>query len=297
MVGGASTTYTIAARWKLFRLSSKPEDKSAAVKPRVYLSAKKTSVDCLIDSRLLVICVPQSPPLPRPHPLPGVIAVTGCDGAGKSTLSEDINTHLHAMRPTQWLYLGQSSGNIAEWIRGLPLIGQPFGRYLVRKANQAHSKKTTAPDLATTVVIYILSHWRAHKFRRMLKLSRRGVVVVTDRYPQAEVPGFYFDGAGLGAVNADSWLGRKLAAREQRLYQWMASYVPALVIRLNIDADTAHRRKPDHKLSMLQDKVAIIPALKFNGARILDLDGRDPYDQVLAAALHEVSEAISGAPG
>jgi len=194
--------------------------------------------------------------------------------------------------PVEWLYLGQSSGNIAEWIRGLPIIGARVGRYLVAKANRAHSGNTSGPDTATTLVIYILSHWRAHKFRRMLRMTRRGAVVVTDRYPQAEVPGFYFDGAGLGAVNVESWLGRKLAAREQRLYQWMASHIPALVIRLNIDADTAHQRKPDHKLSMLQDKVAIIPKLDFNGARILDLSGLDPYDQVLEAALIAANAAV-----
>ncbi|MEH6637484.1 MAG: hypothetical protein V7700_18345 [Halioglobus sp.] len=207
-------------------------------------------------------------------------------------MSEDLIDRLQDQGPVEWLYLGQSSGNIAEWIRGLPLIGPPLGRYLVGKANKAHSKKKTSPDTATTLVIFILSHWRAHKFRRMLRLTRRGVLVVTDRYPQAEVPGFYFDGAGLGAVNAETWLGRKLAAREMRLYQWMARHVPALVIRLNIDADTAHLRKPDHKLSMLQDKVAIIPNLHFNGARILDLDGRDPYEGVLAAALSAADDAL-----
>lgn len=230
--------------------------------------------------------------LPPHQVLPRVVAVTGCDGAGKSTLSEDLLSNLHTEGPIEWLYLGQSSGNIAEWIRNLPIIGAPLGRYLVGKANRAHSEKTTGPDTATTVVIFILSHWRAHKFRRMLRLCRRGVVVITDRYPQAEVPGFYFDGAGLGAVNVESWLGRKLAAREQRLYQWMASHVPALVIRLNIDADTAHIRKPDHKLSMLQDKVAIIPKLDFNGARILDLSGLDPYEQVLEEALRAASAAM-----
>jgi len=218
--------------------------------------------------------------------------LTGCDGAGKSTLSEDLKSHLQLEAPVEWLYLGQSSGNIAEWIRNLPLVGPALGRYLVGKANRAHSKKSTTPDTATTVVIYCLSQWRAHKFRRMLRLARRGAVVITDRYPQAEVPGFYFDGAGLGAVNVQSWLGRKLAAREQRLYQWMASHVPALVIRLNIDADTAHERKPDHKLSMLRDKVTIIPKLHFNGARILDLDGRDPYEQVLQDALINVNAAL-----
>ena len=173
------------------------------------------------------------------------------------------------------------------------MIGPPLGRYLVGKADRAHSEKTNTPDTATTVVIYILSHWRAHKFRRMLRATRRGAIVITDRYPQAEVPGFYFDGAGLGAVNAETWLGRKLTASEERLYQWMASHIPALVIRLNIDADTAHERKPDHKLSMLRDKVTVIPNLDFNGATILDLDGRDPYDQVLKAALSAASAVIS----
>jgi thymidylate kinase len=242
--------------------------------------------------------VQPTPSISPPHKLlPRVISVTGCDGAGKSTLSEDIHAHFLAEGPAQWIYLGQSSGNIAEWIRSLPVIGAPFGRFLVRKANRAHSEKATGPDTATMLVIFILSHWRAHKFRRMLRLCRRGVLVITDRYPQAEVPGFYFDGAGLGAVNTETWLGRHLAARELRLYRWMASHVPALVIRLNIDADTAHNRKPDHKLSMLRDKVAIIPNLDFNGARILDLDGRDPYEQVLDAALSAVSATLNTPQG
>ena len=237
-----------------------------------------------------------SPPPPSER-LSCVIAVTGCDGAGKSTLSEDLLAHLDPGVPVQWLYLGQSSGNIARWIKDLPLIGPSIGRYLVRKADRADDKKTSTPDTATTLVIFILSHWRAHKFRRMLRLSRRGVVVITDRYPQAEVPGFHFDGPGLGAVNSESWLGRKLATREQRLYQWMASHVPALVIRLNIDADTAHQRKPDHKLCILREKVAIIPELRFNGAKIIDLDGRDPYEQVLKTALDAARTALGADQG
>lgn len=231
--------------------------------------------------------------VPPSERLPFVIAVTGCDGAGKSTLSEDLRSRLELAAPVEWLYLGQSSGNIARWIETLPLIGPGLERYLKSKASRAHEEKARTSGMATTLVIFILSHWRAHKFRHMLKLNRRGVVVITDRYPQAEVPGFHFDGPGLGAVNADTWLGRKLAAMEQQLYQRMASHVPALVIRLNIDAATAHSRKPDHKLTILQDKVAIIPKLLFNGAEILDLDGRAPYEQTLNTALGAVNTAIS----
>lgn len=224
--------------------------------------------------------------------LSNVVAVIGCDGSGKSTLTADLISKLQHKGPIELLYLGQSSGNIADWIKNLAVIGPPFVRYLKRKAERAHDKTATSPDTTTSLVIFLLSMWRAYKFRRMLAACRRGVVVITDRYPQAEVPGFYFDGTGLGTVNAESWLARKLAAREQQLYEWMASHIPALVIRLNLDADTAHTRKPDHKLSMLCEKIDVLPTLHFNGARILDLDSRDPYEQVLDAALDASSAAI-----
>ena len=217
--------------------------------------------------------------------LKNVIAVVGCDGSGKSTLTADLITHLAQHRQVEWLYLGQSSGNIGEWIKNLPIIGASFERYLVRKAERAHGKEASSPDTLTALVIFLLSLWRVLKFRRMLKLASRGILVITDRYPQAEVSGFYFDGQGLNSVNAQSWLARQLLKQETRLYQWMTSHIPTLLIRLNIDAETAHARKPDHKLAMLRDKVRVIPTLHFNNAPILDLNGRDPYPQVLNAAL------------
>jgi thymidylate kinase len=222
-----------------------------------------------------------------------VIAVVGCDGSGKSTLTSDLIFQLSKKRHLQWFYLGQSSGNIADWVRNLPLVGPAVRSYLVRKAERAHSKEATSPDTLTAVVIFLLSLWRAHKFCRMLKLARSGVLVIADRYPQDEVPGFYFDGTGLNDTNAQSWLARVLLKREKRLYTWMASHRPTLLIRLNIDAETAHARKPDHKLAMLREKVRVIPTLQFNGASILDLNGRDPYPQVLAAALTAINSACA----
>lgn len=235
---------------------------------------------------------------PSPHsfprvPLRGVIAVIGCDGSGKSTLTGDLMTALRDTLAVEFIYLGQSSGNIADWIRGLPLVGPAFGRYLVRRAEGAHGAKSSSPDATTALVIHLLSQWRAHKFRRLLARSRSGVLVIADRYPQCEVPGFYFDGPGLDRARTGGWLVRKLAQREHRLYEWMSSHVPSLVIRLNIDAETAHARKPDHKLSMLRDKVAVIPGLHFNAAPILDLSGRDPYPQVLDTALRATREVIA----
>lgn len=229
----------------------------------------------------------------RRRTLKRVVAVIGCDGSGKSTLTADLFTHLRKKGPAERIYLGQSSGEIANRIQCLPFVGTPFRRYLERKAERAHGKKTTAPDTLTVLVVFLLSLWRAYKFRRMLRFCRRGNMVITDRYPQAQTPGFHFDGPGLGAINTQSSLAKWLAAREQRLYEWMADHLPTLVIRLNVDANTAYVRKPDHSLATLQDKANVIPTLGFNGARILDLDGRNPYEQVLDSALNAVDAAIA----
>jgi len=227
--------------------------------------------------------------------LPGVIAVIGCDGSGKSTLSADLFSHLQNTNPIELLYLGQSSGNIVDWIKSLPLIGKSLANFLIKKAKGAHKKDKTSADNITVLVIYLLSLWRVHKFRRLLKMVKKHVVVITDRYPQAEISGFYFDGTGVNAGKAGSWFARKLAARELRLYQWMASHLPALIIRLNIDAATAFQRKPDHKLAMLEEKIAAIPKLHFNHAKILDLDSRNPYEQVYKQALKASQDILESA--
>ena len=226
-----------------------------------------------------------------------IIAVVGCDGAGKSNLTTDLYANLRENAPIKLFYLGQGSGNILRFILRVPLLGSAIGRYLLRKSTRAHAEddKPASPDIPTALVIYLLSRWRRHKFQRMLALSRRGVMTIADRYPQAEVQGFHFDGPGLSVIAPAGGLVRWLAARELRLYRDMAGHTPALVIRLNIDAEAAHARKPDHGLSMLREKVKVIPTLDFNGARIVDLDARLPYPEVVDAALRAI-RAVTAPP-
>ncbi len=227
------------------------------------------------------------------HPPVRVIAITGCDGSGKSTLAASLVNHLSSQGSTELLYLGQSSGRIGEWIGSLPIIGAPFGRYLLAKSERVHDRPSTPPGNVTTLVIFLLSSWRAYKFRRMLTKSKQGHLLITDRYPQAEVAGFRVDGPQLAkTVGGNRWV-RALRKREQELYRWMASYPPQLLIRLDIDEQTAHQRKPDHKLSALREKIMVIPHLTFNGAKILDLDGREPASKILDESIRAIRASLS----
>lgn len=72
----------------------------------------------------------------------------------------------------------------------------------------------------------------------------------------------------------------------------MAVYRPALIIRLDIDVDTAFSRKPDHSYEELKDKISAMVRLQYNGARIIELDARAPYDEVLSNALNAISAVV-----
>lgn len=220
-----------------------------------------------------------------------LIAVVGCDGAGKSTLTADLARELGRMRPVAVCYLGLGSGDLGRRIKGLPLAGPPLERLLAGKAKRARRAGERMPGPVTALVIFGFSLMRLRRFRRMERLLARGVTVLTDRYPQTEVAGLH-DGPGLSAARAGGPFVRRLAARERRMYEAMAERRPDLVIRLDIDAATALARKPDHKPDLLRDKVDAIPLLRFNGARTTALDARAPYAEVRARAVEAVRSVL-----
>jgi thymidylate kinase len=233
----------------------------------------------------------QFAPTGRPQEtLPGVYAVVGCDGTGKSTLTHDLLATLRHQGRAERRYLGLVSGEVGDMIKQLPIIGVRLENNLHNKANRALDMEKKLPGTGTALIMYLLSIWRALLFLRVIRLSHRGVRVIADRYPQVEVPGFHYDGPGLTVDRTTSWLVRRLALGELSMYQWMARHTPALVIRLTIDAEAAHERKPDHSMDELRDKISVMPRLQYNGARVVEIDATTPFQQVLESALSAIYE-------
>ena len=212
-----------------------------------------------------------------------LISVVGSDGAGKTTVSSEVLDFVRRYGPAETAHLGLKSGDLGRAIKEFPLGGSFAERYISAKASQARNRKGRIPGLFTAVVIYVFSVFRLKRFNRMLDKRRHGVIIVTDRYPQVEVPGFY-DGPGLSAAKAEGRIISWLARQEYKKYLWMASHQPDLVIRLNVDLDTAFARKPDHEIDMLRQKIEATPKLNFGGALIHDIDSNLPLDAVVASA-------------
>jgi hypothetical protein len=220
-----------------------------------------------------------------------VIALIGADGAGKSKLIGDLLPLVRQKCRAEAGYLGLGSGPLGRKIDALPVIGPPLARFLKRKARLARDPNGKIPGLLTALVLYRYSLNRKARFDKMCALRRAGITILADRYPQAEIAGFY-DGPGLSAAPTRNWIIARLAARERRLYEDMAQYRPTLILRLNIDLPTAVQRAGDHEADLLAQKVAATPKLTFNGALVVEIDARQPYDQVLAAAKKAIDAVL-----
>ena len=222
-----------------------------------------------------------------------LIAIIGCDGSGKSTVSEEILNWVQVYGPAVAAHLGKQSGNIGRAIAQLPLIGRLLDKFIARKTDSTRAQREKkTPGLLVALIIYAFSIRRLRRFKRMMAQRHQGLIIVTDRYPQLEFPGAY-DGTGLSVAAPGNCFIRWLARRERVLYEWMTSYRPDLVIRLNVDLDTACARKPDHRRELLRDKVAITPQLTFNGAPIVEIDSTQPLAQVLAEAKVAVANTLA----
>ena len=222
-----------------------------------------------------------------------LIAIIGCDGSGKSTVSEEILNWVQGYGPAVAAHLGKQSGNIGRAIAQLPLIGSLLDKFIARKTDSTRAQREKkSPGLLVALIIYAFSIRRLRRFKRMMAQRHQGLIIVTDRYPQLEFPGAY-DGTGLSVTAPGNWFVRWLARRERVLYEWMTSYRPDLVIRLNVDLDTACARKPDHRRELLRDKVAITPQLTFNGAPIVEIDSTQPLTKVLVEAKAAVAKTLA----
>ena len=226
--------------------------------------------------------------------LPPLIAIIGCDGSGKSTVSEGIVTLVSSYGPTSVVHIGKQAGTFGRNVAKLPLIGEHFDRLLTRKSKKvkAMQGKKKNPSLIISLILYAFVVRRVRRFRRMLDLRKQGQIVVTDRYPQLDVPGG-IDSTDLSTTDAGGAMVLWLARKERRHFEWMTSYRPDLVIRLSVDHETACARKPDHLPELLAKKIAVIPLLKFNGAPIVDIDGTQPLPEVLAEAQNAAEQMLA----
>ncbi|WP_313682677.1 dTMP kinase [Pantoea sp.] len=210
-----------------------------------------------------------------------LIAVIGSDGSGKSTVCDHLLTYLQNYGPAVRVHLGKQAGNVGRAAAQLPVIGSMIGRKIEQNTKKVRSKKGRMKMLPSLVISFFVIR-RLLRFRRMLAFRKQGLIVLTDRFPQAQIPGAY-DGPAFPENKESNHFIKWLARREKQAFRWMADHKPDLVIKLNVDLEVACARKPDHSPEALARKTLTTSLLNFEGAKIVDIDANRPLDEVLPA--------------
>ena len=228
-----------------------------------------------------------------------VVVLLGSDGAGKSTLSSTLRSWLGVKLDVVPIYFGSGDGTSAIYRWPLRLAHRVLGPSLRQPAAAARALPSGQAQHASTgqrVRVWLraaarvpwalaLSCEKRGKLRRMLRARNRGMIVVCDRFPQAETPGFN-DGPLLAHWREHTGrICRALAAWEGQPHAAAARTCPNLVLRLIAPPPFAQRRRPDMSLAELARRIEAVQGMRFPATtEIVEIDTNKPLDDIARTA-------------
>ena len=233
--------------------------------------------------------------LPRPwsRRAPGggrVVAIVGVDGSGKSTVTMAIREWLGAEIDVVPLYFGTGDGRPSLLMRPFKLMMPLIRRLIKTKPKGAsHGKvsdRAPGPLYSALLMVWavIVAHEKRGKLLTAQRGADRGLIVLTDRYPQDEIVEFN-DGPLLGRL---SRVPNRLRRFEASVYALSRRLRPDLVIKLDVLPETAARREPDMDPALISQRIADLRRLTFRGARVVTVDAEQPLRDVIRAVKREI---------
>lgn len=223
-----------------------------------------------------------------------LVAFVGSDGSGKSTVTTEIVRWLSAELDTVRIYFGNGKGPASLLRRVLEAVAGVVRRTTRGRArvsppgpgapvpSRRGEGKSRLRDLGDALWVLALAGERRRRFRQARHARNLGMVVICDRFPQAEFPGLN-DGPWLGHWLAHaSGFRRGAARRELAAIRLAEQHAPDLVVKLHVPPHTARVRRPNVPADYLVQKAQEITALQYPGAgRIVDIDASQPLERVL----------------
>ncbi|RBY93956.1 hypothetical protein DQ244_00855 [Blastococcus sp. TBT05-19] len=219
-----------------------------------------------------------------------VIAIVGGDGAGKSTLVDNLADWLNGPLDSRVLHMGKpprSATNMAVkgalgLARGVGLVRRWLPNYPTAAEHQGQF-----PGNAWLLWQLVTASDRRRQHRRARSLAAKGYIVVCDRFPLAQVT--LMDGSRTSWVPIEglSPLARRLVAAEQR--QYAAITDPDLLLVLRVDPETAVARKQGvDPADFVRPRSAEVYAADWSNTTAQVLDASRPAGEVLAEAREAV---------
>lgn len=205
-----------------------------------------------------------------------MIAFLGQDGAGKSTVTDDVLKWLTWKIEAKKFYLGSGEHyfswqkKICSKIKSKSYIWKMFDACLSVSDMKAHARYTCR-------TIY-----------KAKKYADKGGIAIFDRYPQIE-----FYGINDGPKIREHYLPKAnnkmlymylchCAKQEERNLRKALKISPNVVFKLVLPPEVSIQRKPEEKLENVEKKHRIIKELRYPGADMILIDATEEYSSELA---------------
>lgn len=227
-----------------------------------------------------------------------IIAFIGVDGAGKSTVSNEIRKWIGRKIECKRFYMGTGDGRTTLFVSLLKGLRNKVEHNDVSdelhmvdnskgKKKQLSLFKNPKQYIKKYLKLCMISSVEKNNVKKIKKMHRyrlNGGISVLDRFPQIEMDG-QNDGPKVpGYVEVfgrKKFIKRRIEKEAERL-SIVKEIKPDLIFRLNISVDTCISRKPENKnRADFEKKIHDLNQLKFQGAKIIDIDAEQPYEKEL----------------
>lgn len=229
-----------------------------------------------------------------------VIAFLGSDGAGKTTTIQYVKSELSKKLDIKTIYLGSGDGECSLIRRPMRFVARRVGgkgvgasvekEYEINsKSNNKITLKARCYSIAKVIWAVTLAYEKRKKIKEITKARNRGMIVLIDRYPQVEFPGFSDGPLLTNYITYKRGFLYRMALREQRIYLSALKNPPDLFVKLIVPANIAIERKPEMTEDEIIKKINIVKSI-FNDQNNVIIDSSVEKKQSFA----NVMDAIWG---
>lgn len=221
-----------------------------------------------------------------------VVALLGCDGAGKSTTLNYIKKEFNKKIDVVEIYFGSGDGSSSLLRKPMKKVAKKVGGHGVGHRVEEEYKqnkvsiKSRFYSFAKLIWAISLAKEKNKKYKKMIKARNNGLLVLTDRYPQSDYPGCS-DGPLLSKYLDKKGIKHRIALWEKKIYEKSKINPPELAIKLMVPTEVAIERKPEMTKAEIEQKKSVISNLNISEHSVTIDTSKD-----ITVTLGEVMEEI-----
>ncbi len=221
-----------------------------------------------------------------------IIAIVGGDGAGKTTVIEQIVRHFATFVSVRSIHLGKPKRTLrTRVVRMLCMVDLAVRKYVFRRGSQRDSEGKSQSQLLRALRFVSKARDGYLAYARACRFATGGGLVICDRWPVAglrlmEAPQL----AERAAMPGSSALVKALARIEGEYYS--KTPAPDKVLVLRVPPEVAVARKPSEPAEWLRRRSQEVWDFDWQKVGAQVVDANKPLDEVVSEVISATWQAI-----